>query len=230
MADQQTIEAQQALLANHRRTLAHLLQQAAQYGGQPFSPPTVASGIEEARQEIVRIKSLLREQGLQVEDEPIERLYDPRPDSYSQGIMALAEVYRNISNNVKDEIVSALKADIASMRDNESKLIEFLQNLDNETKILREEVRRLRLIMQPTSSMDGEEEIKDEIKHQSALKKEINRRLHALEMEQARKGIDTPPQVETQINDLRERISEIDAKIKILTYNLQQALSPDHNQ
>src|SRR5215210_442692 len=70
MLDPDTIAQQLTLLATHRRTLAHLLQQAAQYGGEVFAPPQTANGIAEARAEIQRIKAILRESGFQVEDEP----------------------------------------------------------------------------------------------------------------------------------------------------------------
>src|SRR6266511_4381853 len=68
--DPDTITQQLALLAAHRRTLAHLLQQAAQFGGEVFAPPQTANGIAEARANIARIKAGLREGGVQVEDEP----------------------------------------------------------------------------------------------------------------------------------------------------------------
>lgn len=70
MLDQETIAQQLNLLAAHRRTLAHLLQQAAQYGGEVFAPPQTANGIAEARADIQRIKAILREDGVTVEDEP----------------------------------------------------------------------------------------------------------------------------------------------------------------
>jgi spore germination protein GerM len=59
---------QQELLTTYRRTLAHLLQQAARYGGVSFAPPQTAHGIDEARDNIRRIKDFLRERGVGVED------------------------------------------------------------------------------------------------------------------------------------------------------------------
>jgi hypothetical protein len=70
MLNQDTINAQLDLLAAHRRTLAHLVQQAAQYGGEVFAPPQTANGIAETRVEIARIKATLRDGGVEVEDEP----------------------------------------------------------------------------------------------------------------------------------------------------------------
>jgi NB-ARC domain len=68
--DQETINAQLTLLAAHRSTLAHLVQQAAQFGGEVFAPPQTANGIAGARAEVQRIKAVLRERGVLVEDEP----------------------------------------------------------------------------------------------------------------------------------------------------------------
>src|SRR5690242_17253142 len=68
--DQETIDQQFSLLAQYRRTLAHLLKQAAQFGGEVFAPPQIANGIAEARAEIQRIKEVLLANGVQVEDEP----------------------------------------------------------------------------------------------------------------------------------------------------------------
>ena len=53
--DDDPIAQQLALLATHRRTLTHLIAQAAQYGGEIFAPPQTANGIAQARAEIARI-------------------------------------------------------------------------------------------------------------------------------------------------------------------------------
>src|SRR5262245_56559416 len=68
--DQDTITQQLALLATHRRTLAHLVAQATQYGGEVFAPPQTAAGIAETRAAIGHIKTYLREEGIAVEDAP----------------------------------------------------------------------------------------------------------------------------------------------------------------
>ena len=73
MLDPDTITEQLTLLAAHRRTLAHLVQQAAQYGGEVFAPPQTANGIAEARANIARIKAVLRAGGVAVEDEPSDQ-------------------------------------------------------------------------------------------------------------------------------------------------------------
>src|SRR5262249_7468972 len=46
----------------------HLLRQAAQYGGESFSPSATANGIAEARAQIQRIKAILRENQANVTD------------------------------------------------------------------------------------------------------------------------------------------------------------------
>jgi hypothetical protein len=68
--DPDTIAQQRSLLAAQRRTLAHLVQQAAAHGGMTFAPPATANSITEARAAIQRIKALLRTHGVAVADEP----------------------------------------------------------------------------------------------------------------------------------------------------------------
>jgi hypothetical protein len=65
--DQETVTQQLALLATYRRTLAHLVEQAAQYGGEIFAPPQTANGIAEARAKVGQIKAALREGGVSSE-------------------------------------------------------------------------------------------------------------------------------------------------------------------
>jgi hypothetical protein len=76
MLNQEDIDNQQQLLATHRRTLAHLLQQAAKYGGVSYVPPIVIHGIDEARGEIKQVKEILRSSGVDfadaLDDEPRE--------------------------------------------------------------------------------------------------------------------------------------------------------------
>jgi hypothetical protein len=60
---------QQSLLATHRRTLHHYLEQRAKLGSQ-YAPPGVTHGIYEARQDIRRIKEVLRGWGIIVADQP----------------------------------------------------------------------------------------------------------------------------------------------------------------
>src|SRR5258708_4378879 len=60
--DQDTSNAQLTLLAAHRRTLAHLLTQQAQYSAGNI-PAHIATGIVEARADITRIKTYLRQNG-----------------------------------------------------------------------------------------------------------------------------------------------------------------------
>src|SRR4051812_29457217 len=68
--DQAAINQQLALLAEYRCTLAHLLEQAAAYGGVVLAPPQTAAGIVEARANISRIKATLYEGGVELENQP----------------------------------------------------------------------------------------------------------------------------------------------------------------
>jgi hypothetical protein len=69
MPSQEEIADQQELLAIHRRTLAQYLKQQAVLTG-AYVPPGVAQGIHEARDNIRRVKGILRGWGVTVEDHP----------------------------------------------------------------------------------------------------------------------------------------------------------------
>ena len=64
--------------------------------------------------------------------------------------------------------------------------------------------------------LSSAEEIREEIEHQNTLRKEFVKRLRNLEIEQAKKGIDTPPQTTTQIEDIHKTLREIETKILTL--------------
>ncbi len=70
MPSQEEIDQQLAMLAAHRRTLAHLLQQAAVFGSIASVPPEVRTGIDDARAQIRHIKTMLRAWGIEVADHP----------------------------------------------------------------------------------------------------------------------------------------------------------------
>jgi hypothetical protein len=61
---------QQRLLETYRRTLAIYLRQRAELGGDAYSPPAVLNGIDEARHNIARIKALLCDSRIDVDDDP----------------------------------------------------------------------------------------------------------------------------------------------------------------
>jgi len=66
-----------------------------------------------------------------------------------------------------------------------------------------------------TESARGEhEEEDDERRHLRKLVTTKRRRLHALEIQQATRGIDTPPHVTTEIEDLRHEIAALEARMR----------------
>src|SRR5690242_9224128 len=77
------IRNQQELLAAHRHTLAHYLKQQALLGS-AYVPPNVTHGIHESRQAIARIKTILRNWRVPVQDLPddvegVHPLFDTLP-------------------------------------------------------------------------------------------------------------------------------------------------------
>ncbi len=85
MLDQDAIEQQRQLLITHRRTLTHLLKQQATLTS-AHTPPGIAHGIDEARENIRRIKTTLRISGVEVDDYP-----DDEPPTPSSGRDLLTE-------------------------------------------------------------------------------------------------------------------------------------------
>lgn len=69
MPDQEEVEGQFELLAAFRRTLSQYLRQQAQLG-EAYAPPPVLAGIYEARQNIRRVKGIMRSWGVNVDDHP----------------------------------------------------------------------------------------------------------------------------------------------------------------
>jgi hypothetical protein len=68
-ADPEEVAHQQKLLETHRRNLAHYLKQQALHG-EAYVPPVVVNGIREARDNIRRIKEILRGWSVVVRDHP----------------------------------------------------------------------------------------------------------------------------------------------------------------
>lgn len=83
------IAQQKELLRLHRQTLAHFLQQQAALGT-AFTPPAVANGIRETREQIRHVKQTLRDWGVAAEDMPDDtptrrnELETPRHYSFGQ--------------------------------------------------------------------------------------------------------------------------------------------------
>jgi hypothetical protein len=83
MPTPEDIAQQQDLLAIHRRTLAQLCRQAAQYGGETAAQPAIINGLHEVRANIKRVKCGLRKWGVEVEDYPDDEAPPvPPPEDY----------------------------------------------------------------------------------------------------------------------------------------------------
>jgi len=69
MPTEEEIADQRELLATYRRTLSRYLRQLAQHGA-ANAPPSLFEGIHEAREQIQRIKVVLRRWNVAVDDHP----------------------------------------------------------------------------------------------------------------------------------------------------------------
>lgn len=95
MPSEQDIDQQRTLLETHRRTLALSLEQAAKYG-ELDTPPAIIHRIDDARDEIRRIKSALRAWGQPVERHPDDG-DDPVPATPPSPAEQLALMIRQAS-------------------------------------------------------------------------------------------------------------------------------------
>lgn len=86
MPSEEEITQQHKLLRIHRRTVQHYLEQYGKQGS--YVPSGVAHDLDEARVNILRIKGILRNWGVAVDDHPHD---EPSPPRRSD----LAEVYAN---------------------------------------------------------------------------------------------------------------------------------------
>jgi hypothetical protein len=86
MPDQEEIQHQLHLLTLHRRTLAGYLSQQAALGGAAYTTPPITNGLHETWENIRRIKDILREWGVVVEDlpddSPSPSLLSPPPAAF----------------------------------------------------------------------------------------------------------------------------------------------------
>jgi hypothetical protein len=69
MPSEQDIQNQQELLATHRQHLFKYLKQQAE-DGEEYASPALVSGIDKVRGNIRRVKAILRDWGVTVEDHP----------------------------------------------------------------------------------------------------------------------------------------------------------------
>nr|WP_139088712.1 hypothetical protein [Oscillochloris trichoides] len=96
---------QQILLNTHRRTLRHYLQQQATLG-EAYAPPGITHGIAESRSNIQKIKQILRNWNVVVEDSPddiseinspntAQSEYSPSPQIYRVRLREILITYFN---------------------------------------------------------------------------------------------------------------------------------------
>lgn len=246
MPSQEEINRHLERLVVLRESLTAYLKQQATVGSS-FLSPAITHGIIDTREQIKQVKIILRSWNVPIEDLSDDESLETKSVQISSGekqdiqissgekqniaietvhgsihlasrdqdVSHFIDEYFKALEIIRGEILSTMKSEINDLKRHNNKLMVS-------TEELQDDVRRLREVISSSSIIEGVDEIREEIKHQTTLRKELIRRLRSLELEQARKGIDTPPQVETQISDIRDRITEIEAKIKILTYDLQQ--------
>jgi hypothetical protein len=90
MSSQDEVNAKLQELAIYRGNLAHLLRQAAQYGGELYAPLSNRNNIQDSRENIHHLKEILRDWNVEADDHPDDR--EPTP------IKALSEALYGSAN------------------------------------------------------------------------------------------------------------------------------------
>jgi hypothetical protein len=132
--DEETIDQQRALLAAHRRTLAHLLTQAAEFSAGHL-PAHVANGIAEARAKIEQIKAALRKAAERWE-------WRARAEAWDEAERAQAHESYAVEREKERE------ARIKLLRAARSLLIQAIQTLDPEQAKWSDVLTGVRMVTQ----------------------------------------------------------------------------------
>ena len=231
------IENQEQLLFNYRHTLAQLLDRQSAFG-ELFIPPDIVNNIIEVRSHIRRIKSLLYSWGVPVTDEP-DDLSGPYGEPLSgvkgelpstlvsahrrnrihpQDNTRMPQEYVKAVEAVRQEMLSTMKEELYELRDLNKRLM-------TQNDQLQAENARLRKIIYPGSNIEGKAEIEQEIQHQLMLRKELQKKLRDLTIEHTKDGTGQTLQIDPQMQITHDQITEIEARIKILSYDLERFTS-----
>jgi hypothetical protein len=108
MVDQEAISTFQKRLDIHRRNLQHLLNQAAQYGGESHAPLEIMNSIRDQRAHIADTKAILRTNGVSVEDEPSERLSAEGSHIIDPKDRRLATRFEHVLNHISGQLAMFL--------------------------------------------------------------------------------------------------------------------------
>jgi hypothetical protein len=151
MASQADIDHQQRLLSVYRQNLSAYLRQQAQLGGVGSSSPAIQNDIAQQREQIRRIKSLLRSWGVvagdlpdDVEAEPsksAEQKHSPVPQMPAFDIGDLQSLHRRLSALIEDYVIVARQIDVVRDAGNRVRVQSRLKGVQ---KAIDEYIDRLR--------------------------------------------------------------------------------------
>lgn len=100
MLSEEDVAHQQGRLGIYRMNLAHLLLQAAQFGGETAAPLPTVNTIREAREHILQIKTVLRASGIEVEEHP-----DDAPPIRRDLDQAVGKQEAKVSENDRSQVL-----------------------------------------------------------------------------------------------------------------------------
>lgn len=102
---------------------------------------------------------------------------------------------------------------------------EILFKMQIEIENMKREINRLRNIIRPISSLNELDDLEEERKQKYSLRKILRKRLYQLQLQRATQGIQTPPAIDMEIDSLHIQLEEIDARIRLITYEIEHLKS-----
>jgi|GEM_PF-1272203 len=175
--------------------------------------------VEILRSEIdTKLEALRQELEAKIEQKLATTIIEPGPQADYTTADHQLDIYRQFVTffeGIRSDIVYSTQTGIQELR-------ETNRGLQAVTDQHQQELNRLKEVIAPGSIVGGVPDLTDELNHLQELRRINRKRLQALEVEQAKKGMNAPAEVTTEIGSLRDSINEIDARIKITKHDLEE--------
>jgi uncharacterized coiled-coil DUF342 family protein len=161
------------------------------------------------------------EQGIPIHNEPNVHVYQYSGDTMDQQTRLTNDQAEYLLSQGFTQLYRQFAADLSLLSNAVENLKRELTTIKQLSQDYEMEVERLRQSIAPNSLLGGYQEIEADLSHYQMLRKELKKRLRALEIQEARGGNETAPGIMTEIDDIRNRLNEVENKIKTLSFDLQ---------
>lgn len=195
---EEIIEIQKSLLAQYRGNLEYLLIKRSEYGFE--TPISIVNSIEVSREEVKRVKGILRSWDVQVADNPNDE-----------------EVPKNVTRKLRETYPAY--SDYAEGSQNKQQTSLFDINDISGTAIgvnSGEIIYHFDAPLPRQINNEKRQQLRDLLRTHTS-------RLQILEVQQATLGIHSPPHIITEIADIQAKIAELNAQLAISSQAVDRA-------